>query len=338
MITWRWAVLMLAVCLVTTASGYPIAYSLVGVQFNDGGTASGSFIFDPATGLYSNVNITTTDGSARTGATYTFVCGQDVATCTGLAPNSTELLNLTTTDANQTGEPGLALFFTGVGGTQGLGTATQFDISNSSLNVGAGQEASCKDAACSQPADPSRVTVAGFVVAIVSNQIKYFSNLNIGDGYVNITNSGASGGNLCANVYTFDPAEELISCCTCSVTPNALQSLSVIQSLISNPLTPAIPTAVTVKIVTTAGTCNASVINPNSLAPGLLAWGTSLHAAPTVTPTYALTETAFSPAILSLADFVHISATCGFIRANGSGFGICGGCTSAGLGAGTSNH
>jgi len=329
---------MLAVCLVTTASGFPIAYSLVGVQFNDGGTASGSFIFDPATGLYSNVNITTTDGSARTGVTYAYVCGQDVLSCTGVAANSTALLNLTTTDANQTGKPGLALFFTGVGGTQGLGTASQFDISNSSLNVGAGQEAACKDAACSQPTDPSRVTVAGMVVEIVSNRIKYVSNLNIGDAYVNITNSGVSGGNICANVYTFDPQEELISCCTCTVTPNALQSLSVIQSLISNPLTPAIPTAVTVKIVPTTGACNASVINVNNLAPGLIAWGTSLHAAQTTPVTYGLTETAFARGILSLPDLAHISATCGFIQADGSKFGICGGCTGAGLGAGGSNH
>jgi len=338
MFTCRWAVLALAVCLVTTASGFPIAYSLVGVQFDDGGTASGTFIFDPATGLYSNVNITTTNGSARTGATYAFVCGQDVPTCTGVAPNSTQLLNLTTTDADQTGEPGLALFFTGVGGTNGLGTATSFDISNSSLNVGAGQEASCKDGACSQPADPSRVTVAGMVVEIESTLVKYVSNLNIGDAYVNITNAGTSGGNLCANVYTFDPQEELISCCTCTVTPNALQSLSVIQSLISNPLTPAIPTAVTVKIVSTAGTCDAAALSVNNLAPGLLAWGTSLHAAPTTPVTYGLTETRFRAAIVSLPDFAHISSTCGFIKADGSKFGICGGCTGTGLGAGTSTH
>ncbi|HME10445.1 MAG TPA: hypothetical protein VKG25_25555 [Bryobacteraceae bacterium] len=329
---------MLAVFLVASASGYPIAYTLVGVQFNDGGAAFGSFIYDPATNVYSNVNITTTTGSVRSGATYTFVCGQDVPSCTGVAPNSTELLNLTTSDANQTGEPGLALFFTGVGSTMGLGTATQFDISNSSLSVGAGQEASCKDAACSQPADPSRVTVAGFVVAVISNQVKYVSNLNIGDGFVNITNTGASGGNLCANIYTFDPQEELISCCTCSVTPNGLQSLSVVKSLISNPLTPAVPSAVMVKIVATAGTCNASSISPNNLAPGLLAWGTSLHAAPTSPVSYSVTETPFAPAILSLPDFVHISSTCGFIQADGSGFGICGGCPANGLGAGTANQ
>src|SRR5580704_7838721 len=87
-------------------------------------------------------------------------------------------------------------------------------------------------------------------------QINYAANLNIGDSFVNFTNSGAttSGGscpeanncpdapgigasqNICINLYTFDPQEELISCCTCTVTPNGLVSLSVVKSLISNPL------------------------------------------------------------------------------------------------------
>ena len=106
MITCRWAVFILAVFLVASASGYPIAYTLVGVQFNDGGAAFGSFIYDPATNVYSNVNITTTDrlGSQR-GDLYV-VCGQDVPSCTGVAPNSTELLNLTTSDAEPDGRAG----------------------------------------------------------------------------------------------------------------------------------------------------------------------------------------------------------------------------------------
>jgi len=50
-------------------------------------------------------------------------------------------------------------------------------------------------------------------------QIKYAANLNIGDSFVNFTNSGATvangvSQNLCINLYTFDPQEELISCCT----------------------------------------------------------------------------------------------------------------------------
>ena len=45
-------------------------------------------------------------------------------------------------------------------------------------------------------------------------QVKYAANLNIGDSFVDITNTGATvaagaSRNICANIYTFDPAEEL---------------------------------------------------------------------------------------------------------------------------------
>src|ERR1700685_1182137 len=123
-------------------------------------------------------------------------------------------------------------------------------------------------------------------------QIRYAANLNICDSVVNFTNSGATvaGGvsqNLCINLYTFDPQEELISCCTCTVTPNGLVSLSVIKSLISNPLTPAIPTAVVVKAIATTGACNASA--PVTAAHGLLGWSTTLHQnTSTAAPTYSV--------------------------------------------------
>src|SRR5271170_3649194 len=173
-------------------------------------------------------------------------------------------------------------------------------------------------------------------------QIKYAANLNIGDSYVNFTNSGATvvngvSANLCINLYTFDPQEELIACCTCSVTPNGLVSLSVLQSLISNPLTPAIPTAVVIKAVASTGVCNASAVT--GLAHGLLAWGTTLHQnTSTAAASYSVTETAFSQATLSAAELAHITSTCGFIQGDGSGFGICKGCTPGGLGASSSNQ
>jgi hypothetical protein len=187
-------------------------------------------------------------------------------------------------------------------------------------------------------------------------QISYAANLNIGDSFVNITNSGATAPvtlcaandavcladppvtaslNLCANIYTFDPQEELISCCSCSVTPNGLQSLSVVGSLISNPLTPAIPTAVVTKIVGTVqlGTvCNAAT--PGIPGHGLLAWGTTLHQnTSTAASSYSVTETPFSQAALTLAEYAHVVSFCGFIQADGSGFGICKGCAGGGLGA-----
>jgi len=182
-------------------------------------------------------------------------------------------------------------------------------------------------------------------------QVRYASNLAVGDSVVNITNTGAGStvafptqnGNICANVYTFSPDEQLISCCSCLVTPDGLASLSSRNDLISNTLTPGVPTSIVVKLLgstgTTAASCNASTVGTgtNVLTYGLAAWGTTIHALP-VTPgspatTYGLTETAFTNATLSAAELTRITTLCGFIQTNGSGFGICRSCRLGGLGA-----
>jgi hypothetical protein len=62
------------------------------------------------------------------------------------------------------------------------------------------------------------------------------------------------------------------------------------------------------------------------------AWGTTLHAAPTSPVTYQVTETAFSQAGLSAAELTRVTSFCGFIQANGSGFGICKSCRLGGWG------
>jgi hypothetical protein len=184
-------------------------------------------------------------------------------------------------------------------------------------------------------------------------QVRYASNLNIGDSVINLTNTGTltlpSGltttGNLCVNVYTFDANEELISCCSCLVTPNGLNSLSAKTDLVSNTLTPGVPTSIVIKLVAsrplglaangTGGTCNASAPTPLTVVPGMGAWGTTLHALPTTPVTYGLTETPFSAAPLSVAELRKLTLFCGFIQANGSGFGICKSCRTGGLGAGS---
>ena len=128
-------------------------------------------------GKFSDINIVTTTGSSRTGATYKFVCGQDVATCTGLSPDSTAVLTLTTSAADQTGLPAFALFFTGVGVLPPMGLMDfggTIDISNASPNTGAGNEATCADAACSAPAPPSRTTVNGVVGSSETLQQYFF--------------------------------------------------------------------------------------------------------------------------------------------------------------------
>ncbi len=174
-------------------------------------------------------------------------------------------------------------------------------------------------------------------------QINYASNLNIADSVVNITNAGTvngadPAGEICANVYAFDPAEELISCCTCLVTPNGLNSLSDDTDLISNTLTPGVPTSIVIKLVATlpvGGVCNAGnggiAFLPTQLAPGLRAWGTTLHATPSAG--YQVTENVFQDASLSVSEDFKLTSYCNFIQADGSGFGICKSCATGGLGA-----
>jgi hypothetical protein len=171
-----------------------------------------------------------------------------------------------------------------------------------------------------------------------SFQVRYASNLNAtgGDGFIDITNAGTlSGthpaGNICVNAYVFDPEEELQECCSCLVTPNALNSWSVKTDLTSNTLTGVSPSSVVIKLVATsangASNCSASSTLPTTknLAPGMRAWGTTLHATPTA-GTFAVTETEFSPAVLSVSELSELTSTCADIVKNGSGAGICRSC------------
>ena len=189
-------------------------------------------------------------------------------------------------------------------------------------------------------------------------QIRYVSNLNLGDSVINITNSGARGaglaagttaattGAICVNVYAFSPDEQMISCCSCAVTPNGLVSLSARRDLVNNTLTPAVPTSIVVKLVASvpvANTCSGSAANWGTLTQGMLAWGTTVHAGAVAGSAAVITETPFLPATLSGlpgTDFVgmgeagRLQSLCTFIQANGSGFGICSTCRLGGLGAG----
>src|SRR5580658_10457029 len=133
-------------------------------------------------------------------------------------------------------------------------------------------------------------------------QVRYAANLNIGESYINIINTGANGapllgpgfgaaaGNICVNVYAFDPGEELVSCCSCLVTPDQTVNLGVIRDLLARTLTGAVPPSVTVKLLSTlAGgdgtgsscTNSAATVTTATLATGsMAAWGTTLHTTP----------------------------------------------------------
>ena len=189
-------------------------------------------------------------------------------------------------------------------------------------------------------------------------QVRYVANLNLGDSVINITNTGLNGaglaagtsaattGAICVNVYAFSPDEQMISCCSCPVTPNGLVSLSARRDLVNNTLTPAVPTAIVVKLLGSApiggNSCASSAATATTLVNGFLAWGTTAHAGALPGSAPVLTETAFLPATLStlaptaadISELGRLRNLCTFINANGSGFGICGSCRLGGLGAG----
>ena len=76
--------LVLLFCVPTIASANGIPWNLIGVTFDDGGTASGSFVYDAATNTYSSINIITAGGTAFGGATYTNLSGIFGSSSTGM--------------------------------------------------------------------------------------------------------------------------------------------------------------------------------------------------------------------------------------------------------------
>jgi hypothetical protein len=167
-------------------------------------------------------------------------------------------------------------------------------------------------------------------------QVRYASNLNVGESYINITNAGSIDGNdpagrICVNVYAYNPDEEPASCCTCLVTPNGLRSLRVNADLNTNTLIAGEHfDSLVIKLyasVPVNGGCNAAA--PGAAAPGMRAWGTTLHRVGT--DGFALTETAFSPATLSAGELGKLTSVCAFTQQYASGHGICGSCALGGL-------
>jgi hypothetical protein len=137
------------------------------------------------------------------------------------------------------------------------------------------------------------------------------------DETVRITNVGTSGGNLCADIYVFDPMQELAECCSCKITPDGLLTLSVSYNLTSNTLTGVPLQTGAIKIVSSS-TCNASMPTP---ASGIRAWGT--HTQIGISATFVQTETEFLDSGLSAVELSRLSSECSAIQLDGSGHGKC---------------
>jgi len=124
------------------------------------------------------------------------------------------------------------------------------------------------------------------------------------------------------------------------VTPNGVVNLGVNRDLTAKTLTGVIPSSVVVKLLSTlagpggTGTScsnSAATVTTGTIVPGMLAWGTTIHAAPS--GGYSVTETPFLPATLSAGELASLGGRCASILGNGSGFGVCLSCRAGALGA-----
>jgi hypothetical protein len=183
-------------------------------------------------------------------------------------------------------------------------------------------------------------------------QVSYAANPAAGESIINMINTGAQGapllgpglggaaGNICVNVYAFDPAEELVSCCSCLLTPNQVMNLGVSANLTIKTQTGVVPTSVTIKLLSTlAGTLGAGTSCTNSasvgaptFANGLVAYGTTPQQL-TSTGVYNMVEHPFIPSSLSAGELASITGRCAAIIGNASGYGICTQCRPGALGA-----
>jgi hypothetical protein len=186
-------------------------------------------------------------------------------------------------------------------------------------------------------------------------QVRYFANLTIGESYIDIVNTGANGaslsgpaiggaiGNICANVYAFNIGEEMITCCSCLLTPNQVVSLRVNADILAKPIHVSSDPSLTIKLLAslagaggTAGNCNQSAANAqntgaptsaNLIVNGMAAWATTLHTMSLTGPPPAtatvFTENPFTPATLSNGELASLVGRCSLIIGNGSTFGVC---------------
>jgi hypothetical protein len=109
----RHALGVILLFVVGSAQAIPVVWTLQDVAFDDGGTATGSYVYDADSNAYSDINVTSTAGTAYTGESYTYVTGPRYAETFLLTPYSPS--------SDLTGETTLVIFLadsmTNVGGT-----------------------------------------------------------------------------------------------------------------------------------------------------------------------------------------------------------------------------
>ena len=191
----------------------------------------------------------------------------------------------------------------------------------------------------------------------VPYQVSYAADLNIAETFIDIGNDGAlvgaggvgtlgtQTGSFCVNVYAFDQNEEMISCCSCFVTPDQTVHLGAIADLTSNTVTGVPVNSITVKLVETTSPTQSSSDCVNSAGligspiagttaatvatRGMLAWITTDFAPSSIY----YNEVPFAPALLSPGEQANLGNACANIIGRDSTKGICPSCHLGALGA-----
>ncbi len=134
-------------------------------------------------------------------------------------------------------------------------------------------------------------------------------------------------GHMCADIYVFNPSEEMEACCSCPITPDEIITGSVIKDLLSNLLNGNTLNNGVIKIISSATDDNGKCVTGEIPIPipGLVAWLTRVDSpVPFGTGgTTAVTTTPFADAPLSPAEFNTLAHTCAEFVEFGSGFGKC---------------
>ena len=177
-------------------------------------------------------------------------------------------------------------------------------------------------------------------------QVGYVANMSAGGTSVYLSNSGANGapllgpdfgaaaGNICVNLYTMAPDEQLTSCCSCLLTPNKLVALGKSDLFVNAPPQFVTESAVIKLVATLAGAggggtkCDhsAAAVIRNARVPGALAWSTTVHQLPV--GGYTIRETPFLPASLSPGELASLGGRCATILARPDAVDICPSCGS----------
>lgn len=154
-----------------------------------------------------------------------------------------------------------------------------------------------------------------------SLKVDYFINANTSGApvaVVQLTDTGASGANICADVFVYDPQQELQECCSCLLTPNGLRTLSVNVDLTSNTLTHDVLTTGSIRIVAAPGSaCPLPTSTFTPVTGALRAWATHIQTGNVIT------ETASQDAPLSSTELSTLVNDCYAISLVGSGSGLC---------------